>query len=185
LRGVALGRKNWLFAGSDAGGVRAARLSASSPAPSARHSSPTPTCARSSNVSRAIPPTDSMSSRWRPERQTPTNAEAAPLQQMGGRLAERLRSARQVDLCEERHRARDLRLRQPADRSVHPARSTRPSSASGAQQDPGGAAVAKRLKGQPLLASPAYEVSPSARRSLRRALARANARWGRNGADAS
>ena len=26
LRGVALGRKNWLFAGSDAGGVRAAKL---------------------------------------------------------------------------------------------------------------------------------------------------------------
>jgi len=26
LRGIALGRKNWLFAGSDAGGVRAARL---------------------------------------------------------------------------------------------------------------------------------------------------------------
>lgn len=26
LRGVALGRKNWLFAGSDAGGIRAAKL---------------------------------------------------------------------------------------------------------------------------------------------------------------
>ena len=62
LRGVALGRKNWLFAGSDAGGQRAAAIYSLVETCTLNAVNPKPTCATCSASSQIIPSIASPSS---------------------------------------------------------------------------------------------------------------------------